>query len=103
MFFASPLTDGGAKRLVGPTKWHVVVVSDDAGVKSAKKAFTLLKAVCSDVVSGDLQYDEEDDCARVVVAAPQKLCLLLQSFAEGQRLGLPTIYKLFSKVQAPLS
>ena len=101
IFSAPPLAEGGARRLVGPTKWHVVAVADDAGEESARKAFALLKALCSDAVNIDLQYEDEDARARVVVAAQQKLCLLLKSFAESQRMGMPTIYRLFSKVQAP--
>ena len=102
IFSAAPLQPGGARRLVGPTRWPVVVVSDEPGAKSAQMAFRLLKALCYDTVDGSLQYECEDARARVVCAAQQKFVMLKHCFDESQKLSARTIYQFCNKLVAPV-
>ena len=88
IFSAPPLQTGGARRLVGPTRWPVVVLSDGPGEESARIAFLLLKALCYDTVDASLQFGCEDARAKVVCAAQQKFLQLKQSFEESQKLSI---------------
>ena len=93
LFTAPPLQPGGARRLVGPTRWPVLVLYDEAGTGSAEVAFLLLKAMCFDTVDARLQFSCEDARAMLVCAAKQKFLLLLNSFHEMKCLPIRTIYQ----------